>query len=49
VRWHSAIADITPADKRAGRAEAIWAARQQELATANARRRAKAQETGPFP
>jgi hypothetical protein len=32
----------TPADKLAGRAEAIWAARRQELAQADARRRAKA-------
>ena len=38
VRLHSAIAYITPADKLAGRAEAIWAARKEKLATANARR-----------
>ena len=44
VRLHSAIAYVTPADKLAGRAEAIWAARKQKLATANARRRAKAKE-----
>src|SRR6476646_3573026 len=42
VRLHSAIAYITPA----GRAEAIWAARKQKLATANARRRAKAEQEG---
>ena len=30
VRLHSAIAYITPADTLAGRAEAIWAARQAE-------------------
>jgi putative transposase len=41
VRLHSAIAYITPADKLAGRAEAIWAARRQKLAAADARRRAK--------
>jgi putative transposase len=44
VRLHSAIAYITPADKLAGRAEAIWAARREKLAQANARRRAKAKE-----
>src|SRR5512142_1889913 len=43
VRLHSAIAYITPADKLAGRAEAIWAARREKLAQADARRRAKAQ------
>ena len=36
------IGYVTRADKLAGRAEAIWAARKQKLATANARRRAKA-------
>jgi putative transposase len=41
VRLHGAIAYITPADKLAGRAEAIWAARRQKLATADARRRAR--------
>jgi putative transposase len=46
VRLHSAIAYITPADKLAGRAEAIWAARRQKLAAADARRRAKIQENG---
>ena len=44
VRLHSAIAYITPADKLAGRAEAIWAARKQKLATANTRRRTKAEK-----
>jgi transposase InsO family protein len=43
VRLHSAIAYVTPADKLAGRAEAIWAARREELATADARRRARSQ------
>jgi hypothetical protein len=36
VRLQSAIASITPADQMAGRAEAIWVARKQKLATANA-------------
>ena len=44
VRLHSAIAYVTPAEKLAGRAEAIWAARREKLATANARRRAKTKE-----
>jgi putative transposase len=44
VRLHSAIAYITPADKLAGRAEAIWATRRERLAQADARRRAKAGE-----
>jgi hypothetical protein len=44
VRLHSAIAYVTPADKLAGRAEAIWTARREKLATANARRRAKTKE-----
>jgi putative transposase len=44
VRLHSAIAYITPADKLAGRAETIWAARRQKLAQAEARRRTQAQE-----
>jgi putative transposase len=44
VRLHSAIAYITPADKLAGRAEAIWAARRENLAQADARRRAKSGE-----
>jgi putative transposase len=42
VRLHSAIAYITPMDKLAGRAEAIWTARKQKLAKAAATRRAKA-------
>jgi Integrase core domain len=44
VRLHSTIAYITPADKLAGRAEAIWSARRQKLAAAEARRRAKTKE-----
>ena len=43
-RLHSAIGFITPADMLAGRAEAIWAARDQKLETARARRRALWQE-----
>jgi transposase InsO family protein len=46
VRLHSAVGYVTPADKLAGRAEAIWAARRRKLATADARRRAKTQEEG---
>ena len=44
VRLHSAIVYITPADKLAGRAEAIWAARREKLARADARRRANSEE-----
>lgn len=46
VRLHSAVGYVTPADKLAGRAEAIWAARRQKLAAADARRRAKTPEQG---
>jgi putative transposase len=42
VRLHRAIAYITPIDKLASRAEAIWVARKQKLAMAAARRQAKA-------
>ncbi len=38
-RLHSAIGFVTPADLLAGRAEAIWAARDQKLEAARARRR----------
>jgi hypothetical protein len=38
---HSAIADVTRADKLAGRAEAIWEVRRQKLAAADTRRRAR--------
>jgi putative transposase len=44
VRLHSAIAYITPADKLAGRAEAIWARRREKRTQADARRRAKTKE-----
>jgi putative transposase len=44
VRLHSAIAYITPVDKLAGRAEAIWTARREKLAQADARRRARTEE-----
>jgi hypothetical protein len=43
VRLHSAITFITLGDKRAGRAEAIRAARRQKLGQSDARRRAKAE------
>jgi putative transposase len=39
-RLHSAIGFITPADMLAGRAAVIWAARDQKLEAARARRRA---------
>jgi putative transposase len=44
VRLHSAIGYVTPADKLAGRAEAIRAARKEKLAAASAKRRAKTEE-----
>jgi transposase InsO family protein len=44
VRLHSAIANVTPTDRLAGRAEEIWATRRQKLAIANARRRAKTKQ-----
>lgn len=40
-RLHSAIGFITPADMLAGRAEAIWAARDRRLEAARDRRRAR--------
>jgi len=40
VRLHSAIGYVTPADKLAGREEAIRAERKRKLAEAEARRRA---------
>jgi transposase InsO family protein len=40
VRLHSAIGYVTPADKLAGRAEAIWTERKRKLTVAAARRRA---------
>jgi transposase InsO family protein len=39
-RLHSALGYITPADMLAGRAEAIWAARDRKLEAARERRRA---------
>jgi transposase InsO family protein len=39
-RLHSALGYITPADALAGRADAIWAARDQKLEAARAQRRA---------
>ncbi|ODS99957.1 MAG: integrase [Gemmatimonadetes bacterium SCN 70-22] len=41
-RLHSALGYITPADALVGRADAIWAARDQKLEAARARRRAAA-------
>jgi transposase InsO family protein len=46
ARLHSAIGYVTPADRLAGRAEAIWAARRQKLAAAAARRRARSRGEG---
>jgi transposase InsO family protein len=46
-RLHSAIGFITPADMLAGRAEAIWAARDQKLEAARAKRRAQWQQASP--
>ena len=46
-RLHSAIGFITPADMLAGQAEGIWAARDQKLEAARARRRASWQERSP--
>ncbi len=42
-RLHSAIGYVTPADKLAGREEAIWAARDAQLDAARDRRRARRQ------
>lgn len=42
-RLHSAIGYITPADKAAGRAEAIWEAREEKLAAAREERRMRRQ------
>jgi putative transposase len=47
VRLHSAIAYVTPADKLAGRAEAIWTTRRQKLAKADAQRRARSKMEEP--
>lgn len=44
VRLHSAIGYLTPADKLAGRAQAILAARDAKLAAARAARKARRQE-----
>ena len=45
-RLHSAIGFIAPADMLAGRAETIWARRDQKLETARARRRELRQHVG---
>ncbi len=47
ARLHSAIGYVTPADILAGRAEAIWATRDQKLDTARAQRRAQWQDPAP--
>lgn len=44
-RLHSAIGYVTPADQLAGRAEAIWAARDQKLELARTARRARWQDS----
>ncbi len=46
-RLHSAIGFITPTDMLAGRAEGIWAARDQKLEAARARRRLQRQDPSP--
>jgi len=46
VRLHSAIVCVTPADKLAGRVEAIWAAPKQKRAMANAERRTRCETEG---
>ena len=46
-RLHSAIGFITPADMLAGRAEVIWAARDEKLEQARERRRALWRESSP--
>jgi len=48
-RLHSAIGFVTPADMLAGRAEAIWATRDQKLEAARAARRARWQMAGDKP
>jgi hypothetical protein len=44
VRLHSAIGYIKPAEKLAGRDEAIWSERKRKLAAAEARRRVASPE-----
>lgn len=46
-RLHSAIGFVTPADMLAGRAEAIWAARDRKLEAARVRRHATWQTASP--
>jgi len=46
VRLHSAIGYVPPADKLAGREEAIWAERDRRLEAARAARKRKRQEAG---
>ena len=47
-RLHSAIGYVTPADKLAGRSEAIWSAREEKLAAARERRQQARAETQPI-
>ena len=47
VRLHSAIGYVTPADKLAGREQAIFAQRDQKLAAARERRATRRCETAP--
>lgn len=44
-RLHNAIGFVTPADMLAGRAEAIWAARDEKLEQARERRRVLQRES----
>jgi hypothetical protein len=45
VRLHSAIGYLTPADKLAGKAKALFAARDQKLSQARETRKTKRQQT----
>lgn len=47
-RLHSAIGYVTPADKLAGREEAIWQARDRKLEAARERRRQRREGTEPL-
>ena len=49
VRLHSAIGYVTPAEKLAGCAEAIWAARREKLATATPQAASQDQGEGICP
>jgi transposase InsO family protein len=47
ARLHSALGDVTPADRLAGRHEAIFAERDRKLAEARERRAARRREAAP--